>query len=79
MPKYYNTFQPKQVHTLNGFTVGEEVRIKGVGQRLTITHLEPKVYRDDVCQLIYQKENGNMRTLSGVPLQTLKAISNYLD
>ena len=62
----------KFVDELEGFSVGQVVRIHGIDQKLTITHLEPKWFRDHLCQLIYQKSNKNMSTLSNVPLKTIR-------
>lgn len=60
--------------TLDGFNVGNTVAIKGIGQRMTITHLETRIFKDNVCELIYQLPDGKMNILGNVPIKTIKYI-----
>ena len=57
---------------LDGYEVGEVIRIKGQVQPMTITHLETRLFNDNVCQLIYQLPKGKMSALSNVPIKTIR-------
>jgi hypothetical protein len=56
---------------LDGFTVGDLVAFKGEHQRMTITHLETKWFKDNTCDVIYQLDDKKMHVLGNVPLKSI--------
>ena len=60
---------------LDNFEVGNTVVFKGTPtERMIITHLETRWFKDNVCNLIYQLPDKKMNTLSNVPLKSIRKL-----
>lgn len=59
---------------LDGYCVGDAVKIKHTAQQMTITHLETRLLRDNLCSLIYQLPDGKMNTLDYVPIRSIRKV-----